>query len=54
MKNTFLQAMLALTFLSLASQGVAQVDEDRVDIERPRIGLALGGGGARGAGRWVG
>ena len=49
MKTTFLRAMLALTFLSIASQGAAQVDKSRVGDERPRIGLALGGGGARGA-----
>ncbi len=49
MKITLLRAMLALTFLSIASQSIAQTDEAGVDAERPRIGLALGGGGARGA-----
>ena len=41
--------MLALTLLSIASQGVAQTNDARAGKERPRIGLALGGGGARGA-----
>lgn len=49
MKTTFLRAMLALTFLSIASQGAAQIVKATVSDERPRIGLALGGGGARGA-----
>jgi len=49
MKITFLRALLALTFFSIASQGVAQTDEAKAGNERPRIGLALGGGGARGA-----
>lgn len=49
MKITFLRVMLALIFLSIASQGAAQADKPGDGGERPRIGLALGGGGARGA-----
>ena len=49
MKTTFLRVLLALTVLSIASQGVTQTKEAGAGNERPRIGLALGGGGARGA-----
>ncbi len=49
MKINLLRVMLALISLSLAPQGAAQVGEARASNERPRIGLALGGGGARGA-----
>lgn len=49
MKITFFRAMLVIISLSISQPGYAQSDEAELQYERPRIGLALGGGGARGA-----
>ena len=49
MKITFSQLILVTISLSVAMQVSAQTDEPDTGNDRPRIGLALGGGGARGA-----
>lgn len=49
MKIIFFRAILTIMLLSIASQGIAKSDEAALHGDRPRIGLALGGGGARGA-----
>jgi NTE family protein len=49
-RNILLSALLCSALFCLAPQADAQVVEDgAVSAERPRIGLVLGGGGARGA-----
>ena len=49
MKITFFRAMPVIISLSIAIQVKAQSGEPDMSGDRPRIGLALGGGGARGA-----
>jgi len=49
MKITFSQVLLVTISLSVVMQVSARSDEPDTRNDRPRIGLALGGGGARGA-----
>ena len=49
MKITFFRALFVITSLSIAAPVTAQTDEPAASVDRPRVGLALGGGGARGA-----
>lgn len=49
MKMTFFRALLAFTSLSFAALVAAQSHESAASGDRLRVGLALGGGGARGA-----
>ena len=49
MKITFSRVLLVTISLSVAMQVNARSDEPDTKNDRPRIGLALGGGGARGA-----
>ena len=49
MKITFFRALLVITSLSIAAPVTAQADDPAANVNRPRVGLALGGGGARGA-----
>jgi len=49
MKITFFRALPVIISLSIAIQVKAQSGEPDMSGDRPRIGLALGGGGARGA-----
>jgi NTE family protein len=49
MKITFLRVMPVIIPLLLAMQANAQPESPEIYEGRPRIGLALGGGGARGA-----
>ncbi|MCH8302656.1 MAG: patatin-like phospholipase family protein, partial [Proteobacteria bacterium] len=49
MKITFFRAMPVIISLSIAMQVKAQPTEPEINNVRLRIGLALGGGGARGA-----
>jgi NTE family protein len=49
MNNTFSRVLLVTISLSITMQVSARSDEPDRENERPRIGLALGGGGARGA-----
>lgn len=49
MKIVFFRTMLVIMSLSIAMQVNAQSDKPGAKNDRPRIGLALGGGGARGA-----
>ena len=49
MKIIFFRVLLITFSLSVAMQVSARPDEPDVSNDRPRIGLALGGGGARGA-----
>ena len=49
MKITFLRSLLVIMSLTIAVQVNARSDGPGTNNDRPRIGLALGGGGARGA-----
>jgi NTE family protein len=49
MKITYFRAMLVIILLAIATQANAQPAGPEMNDVRPRIGLALGGGGARGA-----
>jgi NTE family protein len=49
MNTVGIRALLIITSLSIATHADAQTDEQGATRDRPRIGLALGGGGARGA-----
>ena len=49
MKITLFRALLVITSLPIAAPVTAQADEPAAGANRPRVGLALGGGGARGA-----
>jgi len=49
MKFTYFRVMLVFVSLPIAAPLAAQSDLTAESINRPRVGLALGGGGARGA-----
>ena len=49
MNITFSRVLLVTISLSIAMQVSARSDQPETNDDRPRIGLALGGGGARGA-----
>jgi NTE family protein len=49
MNITFIRVLLVTISLSSAMQVDARADQPETNNDRPRIGLALGGGGARGA-----
>ena len=49
MKITVFRAMPAIISLSIAMHVKAQTGDADISGDRPRVGLALGGGGARGA-----
>jgi NTE family protein len=49
MNITFFRVLLVTTSLSIAMQADARADQPETNDDRLRIGLALGGGGARGA-----
>jgi len=49
MNITYFRVLLVTISLSIAIQVSARADQPETNDDRPRIGLALGGGGARGA-----